>query len=283
MNFKALRQYFTRKILGLYDLEEADALFYIVAEKVSGWGRAKVIFNQDKPVNVKELQTYEDIINQLRSGKPLQYILNEAHFYGLTFMVNPSVLIPRAETEELVNWIVAIAGQGDSNGDLLDIGTGSGCIGITLKKHLTDWNVFAMDISPTALAVAALNAKANNVQVQFIEADALVYHSQQQFDIIVSNPPYIKEDEKAAMQANVLDFEPHSALFVSNQNPLVFYKAIADLALKNLRKKGYLFFEINEYLAEQTVAMLAAKGFKNIELKKDMQGKDRMICCRIMD
>lgn len=242
-----------------------------------------MIFSQDHPVNVKELQTYEDVISQLQSGKPLQYILNEAPFYGLTFMVNPSVLIPRAETEELVNWIINLAGQGVSNGDLLDIGTGSGCIAIALKKHLKDWDVFAMDISAPALAVAALNAKANDVQVQFIEADALVYHGLQQFDVIVSNPPYIKEDEKATMQANVLNFEPHSALFVSNKNPLIFYKAIADIALKNLRENGYLFFEINEYLAEQTVAMLAAKGFKNIELKKDMQGKDRMICCRAMD
>ena len=265
---------------GYEEPQEATALFYMTVEHISGMGRGKLLLRQEMDVKPEEFNACEEIIKQLKRRKPIQYILKEAHFYGLTFYVDPSVLIPRAETEELVDWILEEVKPTINKGALLDIGTGSGCIAISLKKQLEGWDVYAMDISATALAVARQNADKNNVQVEFIEADVLTYSGGQQFTVIVSNPPYVKEDEKQAMHANVLDNEPHSALFVSNHDPLVFYKAIADLALKNLERGGYLFFEINEYLGKETIAMLRDKGFNNIVLRKDMQGKDRMICCR---
>jgi release factor glutamine methyltransferase len=281
MNFKALKDYFIREITTNEEPQEAETLFYMAVESISGMARNRLIFNLEQEVKPDELESYQDIILQLKERKPIQYILKEAHFYGLTFHVNPAVLIPRAETEELVDWILQVVKPGLQEGALLDIGTGSGCIAIALKKHLEEWDVFAMDISAPALAVARRNAEENKVQVKFIEADVLAYAGEQKFKVIVSNPPYIKEEEKEAMQANVLENEPHSALFVSNQDPLIFYKAIADIASKNLDDDGYLFFEINEYLGEETVAMLKGKGFTNIVLRKDMQGKDRMICCRM--
>ncbi|MET3113814.1 release factor glutamine methyltransferase [Pedobacter sp. CG_S7] len=281
MNFKALKHFFVREIAGYFDPQEAEALFYMAVEKISGWGWSKVMLSNQVLLKLGEFQLYQDVIKQLQLGKPIQYIFNEAHFYGLTFSVSPAVLIPRAETEELVDWILQTILPTHQNGDLLDIGTGSGCIAISLKKHLKEWNVFALDISAEALAIATLNAEKNKVAVQFIAADVLEYNSHQKFELIVSNPPYIKENEKDAMHANVMEYEPHQALFVSNENPLIFYNTIADFAQQNLNKNGYLFFEINEYLGRQTVALLAAKGFIHIVLKKDMQGKDRMICCRV--
>ncbi|WP_432713975.1 peptide chain release factor N(5)-glutamine methyltransferase [Pedobacter sp.] len=280
MNFKALKPYFTQEIANLYDNEEAESLYYMALEKLTGWGRSKIIFNQEQEIQTTELKLIKDLIVQLQQGKPIQYILEEAHFYGMTLMVSPAVLIPRAETEELVDWIIEEVKGIQPAGNLLDVGTGSGCIAISLKKHLPEWNVAALDISESALKVAAHNALQNKVIVEFIHADVLQFQTAQKYDLIVSNPPYIKEDEKEQMHTNVMEHEPHSALFVSNQNPLVFYKAIAALAEKNLNEKGYLFFEINEYLGQETVEMLAAYGFENIVLRKDMQGKDRMICCR---
>jgi len=283
MNFKALKEHFISEMAGYEEPQEALALYYMAIEHVTGMARGKLLLQQETAVNAEEFNACQKIIKQLKQRKPIQYILNEAHFYGLTFYVDPSVLIPRAETEELVGWILEEVKPTLSKGKLLDIGTGSGCIAISLKKQLEDWEVYAMDISAAALAVARPNAEKNKVQVDFIEADVLTYSGGQKYTLIVSNPPYVKEDEKETMHANVLDNEPHSALFVSNHDPLVFYKAIADLALKNLENGGYLFFEINEYLGEETLAMLSAKGFKNIELRKDMQGKDRMIRCRKLD
>lgn len=280
MNFKALKEYFISEMAGYEEPQEALTLYHMAVEHVSGMGRSQLLHNQEREVKPEEFNACQEIIKQLQLRKPIQYILKEAHFYGLTFYVDPAVLIPRAETEELVDWILEELKPVTSKGTLLDIGTGSGCIAISLKKHLEGWDVYAMDVSGAALTVAHRNAEKNKVQVELIEADVFTYSGDQKYKVIVSNPPYVKEDEKEAMHANVLDNEPHSALFVSNHNPLIFYKAIADLALKNLEQHGYLFFEINEYLGKETVAMLSAKGFKDIVLKKDMQGKDRMICCR---
>lgn len=280
MNFKALKEYFISEMAGYEEPQEALALFYMAVEYVTGMTRGKLLLHQETAVKPEEFNTCQEIIKQLKQRKPIQYIFKEAHFYGLTFYVDPSVLIPRAETEELVDWILEQLKHDIIEGTLLDIGTGSGCIAISLKKQLEDWEVYAMDISTAALAVARQNAEKNKVQVKLIEADVLTYTGDQKYTVIVSNPPYVKEDEKKAMHANVLDNEPHSALFVSNHDPLIFYKAIADLALNNLESRGYLFFEINEYLGAETVAMLSAKGFIDMVLRKDMQGKDRMICCR---
>ncbi len=276
MNLNALKQYFIKEITH----QEVETLFYITVESVSGWGRGTVLLNSERNISVVELAAYQAVINELKGGKPIQYILGEAHFYGHSFKVNPDVLIPRAETEELVDWVLQTI-KNRPAGNLLDLGTGSGCIAISLKRQLAKWAITAIDYSSAALAVAGQNAIDQNVVVEFNLADILSYHTIEKFDVMVSNPPYIKEDEKEAMNADVLQHEPHGALFVSNDNPLVFYKAIAELALRNLKPDGYLFFEINEYLGLQTVAMLKDKGFAEVVLKKDMQGKDRMICCRI--
>lgn len=279
MNLKALKEHFTKELEVNYPPQECEALFFMAADKISGWPRNKVLLHLDQLVEGITLHAYLNVLERLKKLEPIQYILEEAHFYDLTFYVNPGVLIPRAETEELVHWVLDIAKTGSVDA-LLDIGTGSGCIAISLKKHLPQCSVYAMDISAGALETAKNNALLNQTPIALIQADILTFESTLMFDVIVSNPPYIKEDEKAAMHENVLNHEPHSALFVSNQNPLLFYAAIADFALKSLNLDGHLFFEINEYLGQQTVDLLAVKGFKDIRLKKDMQGKDRMIYCR---
>ena len=279
MNFKALKQHFIEQIAGTYDAEEASTIFYIAAEKISNRNRSQVILNQTEEVKALELAQYTAVINDLIAGKPIQHILEEAYFFGLHFTVNSDVLIPRVETEELISWILDEISS-SSKLTLLDVGTGSGCIAITLKKHLPEATVYALDISKPALAIAKKNALANGAALQFVSSSIFDYQTHVKFDLIVSNPPYIKEDEMQAMQSIVLDHEPHQALFVSNENPLLFYNTIADFAIIHLTEGGHLFFEINEYLGPETVKMLRIKGLKNIILRKDMQGKNRMIYCR---
>ncbi|SDC10970.1 peptide chain release factor N(5)-glutamine methyltransferase [Pedobacter soli] len=265
----------------LYDGEEAKALFSLAAEHVLALSPTRLRMERDTDVTFIHEQQLLSILNDLQLGKPLQYILGEAHFYGLVFKVNEYVLIPRPETEELVDWIIADSNLQFAVGDIkiLDIGTGSGCIPVTLKKHLPQAQVSTLDVSAEAIAVARQNARQNGVEVDFIEADILSFKSELKFDVIVSNPPYIRLLEQAEMHENVLANEPHLALFVSDEDPLIFYKAIASFAQTNLNPGGKLYFEINEYLGEETVDMLDDKGFKNIELRKDMQGKDRMVRC----
>ena len=210
--------------------------------------------------------------------EPIQYILGTTSFFGLDFKVDFNVLIPRPETEELVAWILK---QADSNQSLkiLDIGTGSGCIGISLAKHLANAEVFALDVSPAALEMAQYNAQQNAVQLNTIEANVLEWeNSASQFDIIVSNPPYVRESEKERMAPNVLDHEPHLALFVENNNALVFYQAIVALSKKALKKQGVLYFEINEYLGDETKALFSSNDFEDVQLKTDIFGKNRMMC-----
>lgn len=279
MNFKELKHLFVKNLIVFYGQEEASALFYSAVDGVSGLNRSSVLLRQEQLVNEDEQARYLDIIGELKSGRPIQYILGTAWFYGLSFKVTEAVLIPRPETEELVQWIIE-AGL-EKCGNLLDIGTGSGCIAVSLKKYGKDVNVHAMDISAEALEVAKYNSIKNKVVINFIEANILNYQSVEKFDVIVSNPPYITEDEKKEMEENVLLYEPHTALFVSDNNPLIFYKAIADFALLNLKPRGFLFFEINGFLGKETVEMLKERGFEDIILRKDMQGKDRMIRCRV--
>jgi len=279
MNFKALKQHFIEQIAALYDGEEASSVFYIAVEKISDWSRSQAIMNQSEEVKASALEQYTKVIKELNEGKPIQHILQEAYFFGLHFAVNSDVLIPRVETEELIHWILEEVSPGN-NLTVLDVGTGSGCIAVTLKKHLPEATVYALDISTAALAIAKKNALAHGADLQFVASSIFDYQSQVKFDLIVSNPPYVKEDEMEAMQSIVIDHEPHQALFVSNENPLLFYKTIADFALSNLKEGGHLFFEINEYLGPETVDMLSDKGLKNIVLRKDMQGKNRMIYCR---
>jgi release factor glutamine methyltransferase len=229
-----------------------------------------------------ELKTWSSILEQLKKEIPIQYILGVTHFYGLEFEVNSAVLIPRPETEELVDWIIQhskLKAQ-HSKFKILDIGTGSGCIAISLAKNLPNAEVFALDVSEQALATTKRNAEKNQVQLAFIHQSILETEDlAQEFDVIVSNPPYVRELEKQEIKKNVLDNEPHLALFVEDNDALIFYRKIAQLAQKNLNPKGQLYFEINQYLGQEMLDLLRGMGFKNCELRQDIYGNDRMIQC----
>jgi release factor glutamine methyltransferase len=280
MKYIALRAKFNQDLEDLYDFQESSALFYIALEKAEGTGRMQFIEKQQSEVAAATEFKLLELLNELKSGKPIQYAIGEAWFYGLKFLVTPDVLIPRDETEELVDLIIKdIKSANPAPKMLLDIGTGSGCIAIAVKKKIPMLQVSAMDVSSGALAVAKENAITNEVIIEFIEADVLTYKTELKFEVIVSNPPYIKEDEKSAMHNNVLQFEPGTALFVSNEDPLIFYRAIADLAKQSLNPLGTVYFEINEYLGKEMVVLMKEKGFKNVRLLKDLQQKDRILTC----
>jgi release factor glutamine methyltransferase len=273
---------FRKELAGLYEVREIDSLCIIAIAEVAGTSSAKIKAFPELELPDEHLKAINHILKELKTGKPIQYILGHTEFYGLTFKVNSSVLIPRPETEELVEWIISSVGSSQlAVGNMLDIGTGSGCIAISLKKNLPEFSVSAMDISPEALQVAKENAKLNDVKVDFAQADILESSrrapSAIRYSIIVSNPPYVTLEDQNQMHSNVTDFEPHTALFVPENDPLIFYKAIAGFASKNLKPGGLLFFEINENYGKQIVELLTNKSFKNIELRKDMSGKDRMI------
>jgi release factor glutamine methyltransferase len=286
MNYKSLSDKFLSELSLLYPVTEAEAMFMLLVAQLFNWKRADYLLRREQLVDTEALHTILNAIDKLKKGEPLQYVLGEAHFYGLNFKVNDSVLIPRPETEELVEWIVDEVSKIDFAHQLpitvLDIGTGSGCIAIALKKNLPMVKVAALDIAKRSLAVAQENAALNEVEIDFIHADILNIHEETlgSYEVIVSNPPYITQSEKAAMHQNVTDHEPHIALFVDDHQPLIFYEAIADFALNNLKPNGLLFFEINAHLGKETVDMLTNKGLKNIQLRKDMQNNDRMICCQ---
>lgn len=276
---------FEQQLQPLYDAREAGAIALLVLEELTGLSRAKLKAFGDDDVPADALEKLQAILNELKTGKPVQYILGTTEFYGLPFLVNPAVLIPRPETEELVEWILKSVTGYQSLGTgknlaILDIGTGSGCIAISLKTNLPDAQVSAIDISADALKTAGQNAVINEVEVTFMEQDILEDNfkiENSKFDIIVSNPPYVTLEDKTQMHTNVNDFEPHTALFVPRQDPLIFYKAIADFSAIHLNKNGLLFFEINENFGQETVQMLSDKSFIAIELRQDICGRDRMV------
>ena len=269
------------QLSALYDTQETDAIALTVLKEIIGKTGAYLKAFPEYELSIGHQEELSGFLAQLATGKPLQYILGHTEFYGLSFKVNPSVLIPRPETEELVEWVLNSC-LPKTPIKILDIGTGSGCIAISLKKNLPNANICAIDISAEALKTAKENAELNNVEVNFIESDILnLTHNSQlathKLDLIISNPPYVTPTDKDLMHTNVTDFEPHTALFVPQDDPLLFYKAIANLAAKNLVKGGLLFFEINESYGNDSVEMLKSKRFKGIELRKDMRGRDRMI------
>jgi release factor glutamine methyltransferase len=274
---------FRQRLSALYDGKETEAITLTVLTEVLEVSKATVKAFPENRLTISQQEIVSKLLSHLETGKPLQYALGYAEFYGLKFLVNPTTLIPRPETEELVEWVLQTIGDGKPSGkglNILDIGTGSGCIAISLKKNLPDAQVSAMDISKGALTTAKANAKLNNVVVDFIETDILNVSSNPNdyslFDIIVSNPPYVTLEDKEPMHTNVTDFEPHNALFVPEDDPLIFYRAIAEYAIRSF-DGGMLFFEINESLGKETVALLESKGFRDIELRQDMSGRDRMI------
>ena len=267
----------------IYDVNEIGAITLLVISDICEISNAKIKAFPEFELTPEQSNRLASILTELKTGRPVQYILGHTEFYGLPFNVNPSVLIPRPETEELVEWVLeSVSSEQLAVGSILDIGTGSGCIAISLKKNLPGFKVSAIDISADALATAASNAKLNNVDIQFINADILNQNSHisnltSQISILISNPPYVTLHDKTQMHNNVTDFEPHTALFVPEDDPLLFYRAIGDVALSNLSPGGLLFFEINENLGAETVELVANKGFKNIELRRDLSGRDRMI------
>lgn len=265
----------------IYDEQEIESFFYLLLESYQGKKRIDLALHPEMEMDALQLIQWETALSELLNQKPIQYIIGATEFYGLPFLVNENTLIPRPETEELVEWIVAES-RNSATGSLkiLDIGTGSGCIAISLAKNLPNAEVFALDVSEKALAVAKKNADTNKVKVNFIQADILKINDlvelSTHFDIIVSNPPYVRHLEKAEIKPNVLEYEPHLALFVEDTDALLFYRKIAKLAKENLAEKGKLFFEINQYLGKETLQLLEKFGFNSTELKKDIYGNDRM-------
>ena len=263
--------YFREELSAVADEREITSWYYISMEYLLVYNRSDCIINSNQVLNKSQLSKIKQIVAELKSHKPIQYILGKTEFYGLKIKVNEHTLIPRPETEQLVDWILK-----ENFVAALDIGTGSGCIPIALAKN-TDAKVLAIDVSEDALLIAEENAKNNEVEIDFIHQDILQTNYLQKVDLIVSNPPYVLESEKEKIQENVLDYEPELALFVEDKNPLIFYKKIASLAINFLNENGKLFFEINAKFGKETIEMLADIGFVNIELKKDMNDKDRMI------
>lgn len=278
MIIQEFKTIFFKELSEVYPQTEIQSFFNILIEFKLNLSRIEVALQPNFNIDKCELDFLQKALSNLKKQIPIQYILGETEFYGLPFIVNKNVLIPRPETEELVSWVLEDSKLENKKLTILDIGTGSGCIPISLAKNLPNAEIYAIDISQKALEIAQKNALKNNVTIHFLEADVLTLNKlPQQFDIIVSNPPYVRELEKEQMHQNVLDNEPHLALFVANHNPLLFYDKIADLAKKHLTKNGKLYFEINQYLGEETVNLLKSKGFRNIELTKDIFGVDRMI------
>lgn len=264
----------------IYSEREIHALSTQILEKITGLPKSRLLADSSIHLADNQQEESDSIIERLKNHEPIQYILGEAEFYGSIFKVNPSVLIPRPETEELVEWIETSADV--SNGKILDIGTGSGCIPIVLKKKFPQAEVSALDISAEALKIARENAELNGVDIDFIQKDILkINELDKKYDVIVSNPPYVLESDKREMQTAVLEYEPRLALFVPDTDPLIFYRKIASLAKKYLNENGKLYFEIHQEQAENCIKLLESLGFKHITLRKDLSRNDRMIRAEI--
>lgn len=273
-----INSYFLTELRDLYDENEIRVFFEFCLEEFCGIKRNDLAAKINSTVSESELLKFNFAVKDLKLKKPIQYILGKADFYGLKFIVNENVLIPRPETEELVDLIIK-----ENKGkkiSILDIGTGSGCIAISLKKNLPEAEVSAIDISEEALKLAKQNADLNQLNINFVQADILSNEfilNTSSYDIIVSNPPYVCLSEKENMEKNVLDYEPHIALFVADNDPLIFYKVIAEKAKKGLKTGGGLFFEINASLGPETRQSMEERGFKNVILLKDMSNKNRIL------
>ena len=259
------------KKINNYSDKELISIAYIVIEEILGLNKINVIINNANVISTNDEVKINEIIKDLIANKPIQYILGKANFFNLSFIVNKHVLIPRQETEQLINWILDYEFN-----SVLDIGTGSACIPISLSKNSTA-NITAIDISSNAIKIAKKNADNYNLNITFLCEDIFKFNPDSKFDLIVSNPPYVLKSEMKKMHKNVLNFEPHNALFVEDSDPLIFYNYIAQFAFKYLNSKGALFFEINESFGVEIKLILNKLDFVNIELKKDLNGKDRMI------
>ena len=281
MTIRNYRDTFILTLSETVDAIEAESIFHLILEDLRDLRRVDLALDPTISFSDEEILKWNEILEKLKQHIPVQYILGSTSFFGLKFIVNENVLIPRPETEELVQWILD-DNEFITEKNILDIGTGSGCIAISLAYNLKDSRVSAIDVSAKALKIASQNAVHNGVSVNFIEKDILLAeHLPEVYDIIVSNPPYVRELEKHEIKQNVLDNEPHLALFVADDDALLFYRKIAILAKKNLIPNGKLYFEINQYLGQETSEMLCDLGFIDVALRKDIYGNDRMICASI--
>jgi release factor glutamine methyltransferase len=254
-----------------FSRREVASFAYLSIEKILGYSKSDCIIHSNQELTNDNIISFKNIISDLKKNIPIQYILGEAHFYDLKFKVNSSTLIPRGETEELVQYILL-----HDFISVLEIGTGSGCIAVSIAKN-SNSKITAIDNSLEALEIAKSNAILNSVKINFVLSDIFNFSDTKKYDLIVSNPPYVLESEKKIMDKNVLDYEPHNALFVADNDPLVYYKEIAKIATNNLNKNGLLFFEINENYSKQIIELLSNLNFVDIELKKDINGRDRII------
>jgi release factor glutamine methyltransferase len=272
-----------KELAGIYSKEEIESLIFLIFEKLKGYSRTQFLLAKEGILPLEELTEISKIVARLKNYEPIQYILGMTDFYGLPFHTVPDVLIPRPETEELVQWI--IQENKLASPTILDIGTGTGCIPVSLQKNIPDSIVMACDISPVCIETARRNIQLNEVYVSVFEYDILTQTPEVNFpelDIIVSNPPYVRESEKLQMEKNVLDFEPELALFVLDDDPLLFYHRISDFAKDQLKDGGKLYFEINEAFGSECSSMLQQKGFSEVILRKDIHGKDRFIAAGLL-
>lgn len=277
---KSVVEYFHLQLDALYPKQEIDSFAILSFDHYKGYTRSDMLLKGDERLSESELLSFIRAVKRLKQFEPIQYILGETEFYGLNLKVNKAVLIPRPETEELVDWIVK--SYKGYEWSILDIGTGSGCIPVSLKKNIPLTEVNAVDISPEAIKVAKQNALSNEADVEFYQLDVTnenEWDKLGQYDIIVSNPPYVLESERTEMEKNVLDYEPELALFVKENDPLVFYKHILKFAQTHLKPEGNVYFELNEKLGRSTVELCHSFGFTNCELRKDLRNKDRMLRC----
>ena len=286
MNIKKFRDYFNKTLKKIYPTSEIDTFLFLLLEEYLNFKRIDIVLKSNFEISPEDLILLRSSTKLLEQEIPIQYILGKTEFYGFPFILNEHVLIPRPETEELISSILENVlktrsfhtNANEKQLKILDIGTGSGCIPISLKKSLPFAEITAIDVSNEALTIAKKNAVLNKVDINLTQQDILNTTSLNQlYDVIVSNPPYVRESEKKEIKNNVLNNEPHMALFVKDNNPLVFYNKIAELAKNHLTKNGTLFFEINQYLGKETVELIKLKGFNKIQLKKDIFGRDRII------
>ena len=280
-NIKEVTENFQLTLKRIYNPEEIRNFTRFIFEHLLGFSKTDMLLNKEQKLNIVQIDFCKNALKQLEKQVPIQYIIGNSEFLGLKLTVDNNVLIPRQETEELVDWVIQTNQLKEPK--ILDIGTGSGCIPISLKKNIPNAEVSAWDISDGALIVAKHNAELNQVEINFTKQNALKPDllDTPKLDIIVSNPPYVRNQEKELMHKNVLDNEPHLALFVGDDDPLVFYRSIANSAMKLLNDNGFLFFEINEAFGKQTCELLEDLGFTRVELRKDLFNKDRMIRAQI--
>ena len=273
-------QHINKELSGYYPQSEIQGFIRLIGEHICGWNYTECVLRKNEMLDKQLVDEINTIIERLKKYEPIQHIMGETVFFGLKIKVTPAVLIPRPETEELVQWVLNTTKQQKAP-EVLDIGTGSGCIALALKSQNEEARVSAVDISPGALKIARENARLNKLDVTFDRADILNFeHTKwKKYDIIVSNPPYIRESEKVDMQPNVLRYEPQKALFVPNNNPLLYYKKVLEFAKHYLKPGGMLFLEINENFGNDMKQLAGGHGYVRVKIRNDIHGKQRMMCC----